>query len=186
MLHLQRIHTHHPHYPFVEALLHSAFPEAERRDDLEQREQTDHHPLFHCYLVTDTDGKTEEQPVGLITVWRLEGFSYVEHLATSATVRNQGYGRRILEALRKEVQGLLILEVEPPTHRVLPPLRLLALRASLSPTPLPERRPSFPASADVRRSRQYRCFLRTHPPEYLPHRLSGSRCPIIPKTSLHP
>lgn len=118
MLHLQRIHTHHPHYPFVEALLHSAFPEAERRDDLEQREQTDHHPLFHCYLVTDTDGKTEEQPVGLVTVWRLEGFSYVEHLATSATVRNQGYGRRILEALRKEVQGLLILEVEPPTNEM--------------------------------------------------------------------
>ena len=39
----------------------------------------------------------------------------VEHLATSPTVRNQGYGRRILDALAREVPGVIVLEVEPPT-----------------------------------------------------------------------
>lgn len=118
MVRLQRIHTSHPHYPFVEALLHSAFPEAERRDDAGQREQTDHHQQFYCLLVTDSEGQKEEQPVGFVTVWRLGDFSYIEHLATSAAVRNQGYGQRILEALQKEVKGLLVLEVEPPVDEM--------------------------------------------------------------------
>ena len=110
MLTLTPITTGHPHYPFVEELLHLSFPEAERRDDDAQRRNTDTHPLFTCYLIADGD-----TPIGTVTVWRLDGFHYVEHLATSPTVRNQGYGRRILDALAREVPGVIVLEVEPPT-----------------------------------------------------------------------
>ena len=52
--------------------------------------------------------------VGLITVWKFAGFSYVEHLATSPSVRNKGYGRKIMEVLQQQFPGVIILEVEKP------------------------------------------------------------------------
>ena len=47
MLTLTKIKTDHPDYSFVEELLHLSFPEAERRDDDAQREQTDRNPQFN-------------------------------------------------------------------------------------------------------------------------------------------
>ena len=93
MLTLTKIKTDHPDYSFVEELLHLSFPEAERRDDDAQREQTDRNPQFNCHLITDETEKGTVR-VGLITTWNLNGFTYVEHLATSPDVRNQGYGRK--------------------------------------------------------------------------------------------
>lgn len=110
-LQLEPITTAHPQYPFVEELLHSAFPTTERRDDDAQRKNTDDHPAFTCYLITDNG-----ESIGTVTVWQLEGFHYIEHLATSPSVRNRGYGRRIMETLSRQLPGLTVLEVEPPTE----------------------------------------------------------------------
>ncbi len=117
MLTFTRINTQHPHYSFVEELLHLSFPVEERRDDEGQRRNTDENDRFYCYLLTDKgeDKDSAEELIGLITVWKLDGFYYAEHLATSPTVRNRGYGRRIMEELKALLSDApIILEVERP------------------------------------------------------------------------
>ena len=89
MLQFTPLQTTDKDYSFVENLLHESFPEAERRDDVGQRDNVDNCADFTCYLISD-----DELLVGLITVWKFAGFSYVEHLATSPSVRNKGYGRK--------------------------------------------------------------------------------------------
>lgn len=54
----------------------------------------------------------------MITVWELNGFRYVEHLATSPAIRNKGYGKLIMEALKKKFSGIIILEVERPEDEI--------------------------------------------------------------------
>lgn len=104
------IKTSDSRYTFVEDLLHESFPIDERRDDDMQRYNTDNNPLFTAYLITDDDIN-----IGLITLWKLEGVYYVEHLATSPNVRNQGYGKAIMQALQREFNDLrIVLEVELP------------------------------------------------------------------------
>lgn len=117
MVTLQRITTRHPHYPFAEELLHSAFPKEERRSDHAQRHNTDCNARFGCYLVTDEDAG-DPQPVGIVTIWSLDGFHYVEHLATSPSVRNKGYGKEIMKQVDDLFSGLLILEVERPEDEI--------------------------------------------------------------------
>ena len=113
MLKLIPIKTSNPSYDFVEKLLHESFPIEERRDDAEQRENTDHNPLFTPYLiVSELNG--EQTNVGIITTWSFNGFHYLEHLATSPQVRNQGFGSQIMEMIKKELKGLIVLEVEEP------------------------------------------------------------------------
>ena len=114
MLKLTPIHTTDKGYAFVEELMQISFPEVERRDNDAQRETTDHNPLFTVNLITDElqDGTTIQ--VGLITVWSFGGFHYLEHFATSPVVRNQGYGKKIMEALLNSITGLIVLEVEEP------------------------------------------------------------------------
>lgn len=115
MLVFTRINTQHPHYSFVEKLLHLSFPEEERRDDEGQRWNTDYNERFHCYLLTDKDENGKEELIGVITVWKLDGFYYAEHLATSPQIRNRGYGRQVMEALKMQFAGsVIVLEVERP------------------------------------------------------------------------
>lgn len=109
MLQFTPLQTTDKDYSFVENLLHESFPEAERRDDVAQRDNVDNCATFTCYLISD-----DELLVGLITVWKFAGFSYVEHLATSPSVRNKGYGRKIMEVLQQQFPGVIILEVEKP------------------------------------------------------------------------
>ena len=109
MLQFTPLQTTDKDYSFVENLLHESFPEAERRDDVAQRDNVDNCATFTCYLISD-----DELLVGLITVWKFAGFSYVEHLATSPSVRYKGYGRKIMEVLQQQFPGVIILEVEKP------------------------------------------------------------------------
>lgn len=113
MLQLIPIKTDHESYPFVENLLHESFPEVERRDDDMQRYNTDFNPSFTCYFIKDND-----VPVGLITVWNLGGFYYLEHLVTSPAVRNKGYGRKVMDKIRESFPGVIVLEVERPEEEM--------------------------------------------------------------------
>ena len=113
MLKLTPIKTKDTAYPFVEKLLHASFPEEERRDDDAQRENTDHNPLFTTNLITDEiDGK--EANIGIVTTWSFDDFHYIEHLATSPDVRNKGYGSKIMSEIKKNLPGMIVLEVEEP------------------------------------------------------------------------
>lgn len=110
MIRFLPIKTSDPQYGFVENLLHESFPVEERRDDDMQRYNTDNNPSFTPYLITD-----DEVNIGLITLWKLDGFYYVEHLATSPDVRNKGYGKAIMQALQRDFSDArIVLEVELP------------------------------------------------------------------------
>lgn len=110
MIKFNPVKTTDTSYAFVENLLHESFPEEERRDDDMQRYNTDNNPLFTAYLITD-----DAENIGLITLWKLSGFLYVEHLATSPGVRNKGYGKMIMQALLNNFPGSkIVLEVELP------------------------------------------------------------------------
>lgn len=110
--------THNPRYPFVEALLHAAFPEEERRDDAQQRAFTNLNPKFHCCLLTD-----DKSPVGLLNYWDFTDFVYIEHFAIHESMRNMGYGGQALRAFLRQTERPVVLEVEMPrvkgdlTHR---------------------------------------------------------------------
>ena len=65
MLQFTPLQTTDKDYSFVENLLHESFPEAERRDDVGQRDNVDNCADFTCYLISD-----DELLVGLITVWK--------------------------------------------------------------------------------------------------------------------
>lgn len=107
------IRTNHTSYPFIEQLMLDSFPLTERRTEKDQREVTDNEPHFKCMLITD--GTLE---IGLITLWQFPDFTYVEHLATSPSVRNQGYGKQIMLKLTELVPGLVLLEVELPENEL--------------------------------------------------------------------
>lgn len=113
MIKIQRINTFHEHYPFVEALMQAAFPLQERRDASLQREFTDNKPYFHCHIILKQD-----TPIGLLNLWKLEDFHYIEHFAIHVQYRNKGYGQQVLSHLKEEIKGLIVLEAEEPTDDI--------------------------------------------------------------------
>ena len=118
MIKLNPVKTSDEGYAFIEELMHASFPEVERRDDDAQRENTDHNPLFTVNLITDNKEDGTIVRVGLVTTWSFNDFHYVEHLATNPMVRNQGYGKKVIEALISRLPGLVVLEVEEPTDEL--------------------------------------------------------------------
>lgn len=75
-----------------------AFPPEERRP-LEQMPPDDE--AFELYAIADD---------GLLTAWKFDGYTYVEHFAVYPDKRDNGVGTKALAAL----SGPVILEVEPP------------------------------------------------------------------------
>ena len=113
MIKLKRINTAHEHYPFVEALMQTAFPLQERRNAELQREYTDSKPHFHTYVIIE-----ENAPIGLLTYWELDGFHYIEHFAIHEQNRNKGYGEQVLGLLQERIKGMIVLEAEEPTDEI--------------------------------------------------------------------
>lgn len=100
-------------YAFVEDLMHTAFPQEERRDTFQQRDFSDTNPLFCNNIILEN-----EQPIGMISYWRMNRFFYIEHFAIDPNLRNGGYGKRVLEAIQEKLQGPIVLEVEEPTDEM--------------------------------------------------------------------
>lgn len=113
MIEIERINSHHEHYPFMEELMQAAFPLQERRDSVLQREYADNRASFHNNVLLE--GNT---PIGLLTYWDFGSFLYVEHFAISNALRNRGYGQQALERLKEVWQGMIVLEVEEPTDEI--------------------------------------------------------------------
>lgn len=115
MIEIRQVTTHDKaHYAFVEELMRTAFPEQERRDTPQQREYSDTHPLFFNNIILE-----DEKPIGMISYWNLGDFYYIEHFAIDPTLRNGGYGKRVLEKMKELLQGApIVLEVEEPTDEM--------------------------------------------------------------------
>ena len=113
MIKLQRINTSHEHYPFVEELMQTAFPQQERRNADLQREYTDNKPHFHTLVIL-----YKNLPIGLLTIWDLESFHYIEHFAIHENYRNKGYGQKVMEFIINEIKGMIVLEAEEPSDDI--------------------------------------------------------------------
>ena len=113
MIKLQRINTSHEHYPFVEELMQTAFPQQEHRNADLQREYTDNKPNFHTLIIQD-----DNHPIGLLTIWDLESFHYIEHFAIHEKFRNKGYGQKVIKLITNEIKGMIVLEAEEPSDDI--------------------------------------------------------------------
>ena len=58
------------------------------------------------------------KPIGLLTTWTFDSFTYIEHFALSPEVRGRGYGSEALAMLIARTEQPLILEAEPPTDEL--------------------------------------------------------------------
>lgn len=101
-------------YAFMEELLTTAFPAEEYRALHQLRDYTDHTKKFHNNIIIDDD----ETPIGFITYWDFDHFYYVEHFAINPSLRNGGYGKKVLSYLCEALQRPIVLEVELPIEEM--------------------------------------------------------------------
>ena len=93
--------------------MQTAFPIQERRNTDLQREYTDNKPHFHTLIIQD-----DNQPIGLLTIWDLESFHYIEHFAIHEKFRNKGYGQKVIKLITNEIKEMIVLEVEEPSDDI--------------------------------------------------------------------
>ncbi len=86
----------------------SAFPAEERRS-LDYQIETMERACYHFDAIMD-----QSEVIGFLGWWDLDDMRYIEHFATSPSVRGKGYGREALENFIAEDSLAIILEVEPP------------------------------------------------------------------------
>ena len=88
------------------ALLCASFIKEELRGRLDARATLDN-PSFLLYNI-----QVKGESIGYISVWRLDGFAFIEHFAVKEEMRGMGYGEETIRALCREY-GALVLECEP-------------------------------------------------------------------------
>ena len=89
----------------------AAFPYEERRDFTDQLECMKD-KRFCFFEIYDND-----VAVGFISLWRLSGFVFIEHIAIDEDKRSGGYGTRAIELVKELYNMPLILEAEAPETR---------------------------------------------------------------------
>ncbi len=99
-------------YAECQRLYESAFPSIERRDQSYQQ-LTLERDRYHFEAIFN-----EDVWVGIIGYWRLDCCFYIEHLATTPSVRGLGYGATLLAQLCQEERLPIILEVEHPEDTI--------------------------------------------------------------------
>lgn len=98
---------------FFEKLYLESFPRNERRPISEELDLIANNEIFSADIILDN-----EQPVGLLTYWLLDGFVYVEHFAIKPECRSKGYGRIALDNFKNNLSQPIILEVELPDTEI--------------------------------------------------------------------
>ena len=82
-------------------------------NDIERRTLFEHllvmRQLRYRFSAMQCDGAV----VGVLGLWELEGFCFVEHVAVAAEHRSGGYGRRAIRLLQRHVRKPILLDVEP-------------------------------------------------------------------------
>ena len=89
------------------AIYQEAFTDFERRSLFEQM-QVMRHPHYRFSAILH-----EDAVLGVLGYWDLPGFCFLEHFAVSPAHRSGGYGRRVIRLLQRNVQGPVLLDVEP-------------------------------------------------------------------------
>jgi GNAT superfamily N-acetyltransferase len=91
----------------IQNIYTEAFPIDERRD-LEGLKKQISNPLVKIHKITFND-----QLAGLIIIWNLETFSFIEHFAIEQTMRGKGIGSVVINQIRHHLKSIII-EVELP------------------------------------------------------------------------
>jgi ribosomal protein S18 acetylase RimI-like enzyme len=81
--------------------------------DYEQRSYADHlatlrHPRYRFSALVSGD-----DVVGVLGLWDLPGFRFIEHVAIADAHRSSGYGGRAVRLLQQRLSGVIALDVEP-------------------------------------------------------------------------
>lgn len=97
-------------FDLVYSIMEEAFPYDERRSYEEQKKLL----LDSRYQIYGLFDSANAALKAFITFYRLDGFVFAEHFATSKAYRNQGLGERILQELTKMLEERICLEVELP------------------------------------------------------------------------
>lgn len=96
----------------INALLEISFPPEERRS---VEEIADNVNGPHLELLT---AEENGNVYGMLTVWDLESFTFLEHFAVSPAYRGKGIGTKILDFVEEYWGKPTVLEVEYPTGRM--------------------------------------------------------------------
>lgn len=103
-----------PYWDSLECIYLRSFPIDEQRPVADIARLLTEEPRYTMYAVIDDTSS----PLGLLTTWTFDTFTYIEHFALSPEVRGQGYGTEALQHLIARTQHPLILEAEPPTDEI--------------------------------------------------------------------
>lgn len=106
-------HPTDPRYHLAEKLLLQAFPPEERRSLEEIRKLMLNEKKFRPHLIIENG-----QFAGILNYWELDGFIYVEHLATAPALRGGGIGGKALDLLSAQSSLPIVLEVEHPDTEI--------------------------------------------------------------------
>lgn len=113
MIELIPTRTTDSHYLPARKLMEESFPPEERRTAEAQQHITDCNPYFRPHYIMD-----EEKFIGLVNYWQFKDFVYIEHLATDPSIRGGGYGGRVLDLLKTQINLPIVLEVEHPDNEI--------------------------------------------------------------------
>ena len=86
-----------------------SFPSNERREWKELQNLMDH-PNFNIHQVFD-----DQKSIGLITIWNLLSFTFIEHFAIKESFQGKGVGSQVIKQIIEGKPTKVILEVEEPT-----------------------------------------------------------------------
>ncbi len=95
-------------FPTVYEKMSAAFPYEERRDYIDQQECMND-KRFCFFEIYDN-----EAAVGFISLWKLSGFVFIEHIAIDPDKRSGGYGSKAIELVKELYKKPVILEAEAP------------------------------------------------------------------------
>ena len=89
-------------------IMKKSFPTSEIRSFKGQKEllKDDRYTIYCSY--------DEDKVIGVLCVWSLNGFFFLEHFAVHPDYRNKGVGTKLIKEVCEKLNGFVFLEVEPP------------------------------------------------------------------------
>ena len=93
-------------------IMEDSFPLCEFRTELGQLS------LFENENYRVLGVRESERIIAIAAIWDLDGYIFIEHLATASDKRNGGLGARMLNEIISSSNKRVILEVEPPVDEL--------------------------------------------------------------------
>lgn len=121
----------------------AAFPYEERRDYIDQEEclNDDRFDFFEICC--------DDNTVGFISLWNLNGFVFIEHIAIDPDKRSGGFGSMAIEHVKQLYKKTVILEAEAPeTEQQIKRIKFYD-RLGFKVNNFPYEQPSYHAGAGV-------------------------------------